>query len=280
MWAQSPTQRTHANDQSPVTAAACPTGGAPSPCRGRRPDGPRGERVRSLDSPPPGLCMRAPTPTPTPTCVGALHTRVHGRMHARRTCAQYAMGAHMRCARCMPFTRRTAHTPPTCTCCCAATHTRVFQPPSAKLSSPCAASSPGLLASVWGGGLQEDQLFPRTCWRGGEGRACPESQAGCPVYQRRGLDSRGSCKPNSDLVIDPGVQYLHPHKTTRQATDDPRGVALVSTPSLVPARGPRDQRPGAAPGTHCGRRAVDAALCRPRWCFVRLVHRSARLSVP
>lgn len=96
MWAKSPTQRTHVNDQSPsVTAAACPTGGAPGPCRGRSLDSPRGERVRSLDSPPGPVHVC--THTHTHVCVGALHMCALPNARTRHTCARHTMGAHAVC---------------------------------------------------------------------------------------------------------------------------------------------------------------------------------------
>lgn len=205
---------------------------------------------------PPGLCMRAPTPTPTHVC-GCTAPSVCTAA-ARTPHVQYAMGAHMRCARCMPFTRRTAHTPPTCTCCAA--RTACFPAPAPSFPAP-AQPHHQACASVWGGGSRRTSSFPHLL-EGWGGRACPESQAGCPVYQRRGLDSGSSCKPNSDLVIDPGVSTCILTRQPDKLPMTPAGWLLSPPPSLVPARGPRDQR-GAAPGTHCGRRAVERSSVPP-----------------
>ena len=74
-------------------AAACPTGGALGPCRGRSPGSPRGE----------GVACAAWTPSPgsvhvcthTHTCVGARATRVH--CHKVHTRARYTVGTHAVC---------------------------------------------------------------------------------------------------------------------------------------------------------------------------------------
>ena len=170
MWAKSPTQRTHVNDQSPsVTAAACPTGGAPGPCRGRSLDSPRGEHVRSLDSPPPGLCMCAPTPTPT--CVWVHCTCVHCRMHAHATRVHGTPWAHTRCAHYMSVTQRVSHTPPTCTCCCTATHTRVFQPPERQAFLALRSLITRLVSiCVGAGGSRRTSSFPTPAGGAGRGR--------------------------------------------------------------------------------------------------------------
>lgn len=190
--------------------------------------------------PPPGLCTSAPTPTRVLVHVPHVYTatkctRVHGTPWAHTRCA-----CHRHC------TQHTSHTPPTCTPSCTATHTRVSQPRERQaffalrslITRPCQ-----LLRG--GGGLRRArsfQIFPHTC-RGG-GRACPGSQARCPVSQHRILDSRGSCKPNSDLVMDPGVQYCI---LTRQPDKLPvtaAGWLSSPPPSLLPARAPTTSAPG------------------------------------
>ena len=131
------------------------------------------------------------------------------------------------------------------------------------------------------GELQKDQVFP-TPARGGGGTGVPRVPGSLPSILAQEPRFPGSCKPDTDLVMDRGVQYLHFHKTTRQATNDHCRAALVSTPSLLAHPPPPPTRPapqGRAEHSlqtqSCGR-----SSCRPRWCSVRLGHRSASLSVP
>lgn len=225
-------------------AAACPTGGALGPCRGRSPGSPRGEGVRlcSLDSLP-RVCARVhPHPHPH-VCWCTCHTcTLPQSAHA---CTVHR--GHTRGVRVTGTARSTRHTHRPRAHLPAQPRTRVFpSPASARLSLPCAASSPGLVSFCVGAGgsrrARSFQIFPHTC-RGG-GRACPGSQARCPVSQHRILDSRGSCKLNSDLVMDPGVQYCI---LTRQPDKLPvtaAGWLSSPPPSLLPARAPMTSAPG------------------------------------
>ena len=170
MWAKSPTQRTHVNDQSPsVTAATCPTGGAPGPCRGRSLDSPRGERVRSLDSPPRACACVHPHPHPR-VCGCTAHVCTAECTHTPHVCTAHhgrTRGVHITCP-----SHSVCHIHHPRAHAAAQPRTRVFSsPPSARLSLPCAASSPGLLASAWGrGGPGGPALSPHLLGgRGGAG---------------------------------------------------------------------------------------------------------------
>lgn len=171
-----------------------------------------------------------------------------------------------------------------CTC--------VFPSPlSARLSLPCAASSPGLVSVCMeaGGGLHEDQIFPTPAgglqgssgvwgapegpglphtrgvgWGEGGGTGMPRVPDVLPSILAQEPRFPGSCKPDTDLVMNRGVQYLLLHKTTRQATNDCRRAALVSTPSLL--AGPPPTRP--APQGLCRALTADGAVDEARAVLV------------
>ena len=120
-------------------------------------------------TPPPGLCMCAPTPTPT--CVWVHCTCVHCRMHAHATRVHGTPWAHTRCAHYMPVTQRVSHTPPTCTCCCTATHTRVFQPPERQAFLALRSLITRLVSiCVGAGGSRRTSSFPTPAGGAGRGR--------------------------------------------------------------------------------------------------------------
>lgn len=247
--------------------------------------------------------MRLCSPGSPPRSVH-VHPHPHTRVGAHPTCmcalphtctrhmrAQYTMGTRVCCVR-VTCTAHIRHIHHPCAHAAVQPCTCVFPSPlSARLSLPCAASSPGLVSvcmeaggggsmrtrssphplggyrGVQGcGGLQKDQVFPTPAGWGGEGgrTGMPRVPDVLPSILAQEPRFPGSCKPDTDLVMNRGVQYLLLHKTTRQATNDCRRAALVSTPSLL--AGPPPTRP--APQGLCRALTADGAVDEARAVLV------------
>ena len=146
--------------------------------------------------------MRLCSPGSHPWVCACVHPHPHTRVGAHPTCmcalphtrtchtpAQYTMGTRICCVH-VTCTVRTCHIHHPCAHAATQPCTRVFSsPPGARLSLPCAASSPGLVSlCMEGGGLHEDQIFPTPAGglQGSSGvRGAPEGP-GLPHTRRQG----------------------------------------------------------------------------------------------
>lgn len=137
-------------------AAACPTGGALGPCRGRSPGSPRGEGVACAAwTPSPGSVHEC---THTHTCVGARATRVH--CHKVHTRARYTVGTHAVCVSQALHAAHVTHTAHVHTFLHSHAHACFPAPRAPGFLCPAQPHHQALSASAWGRGAQEGQIFP------------------------------------------------------------------------------------------------------------------------